>query len=179
MFLTLTDGKELCMKGIKKVISIITNIEYMIMIFTFAAMVFSYFISVVNRNFIKSSMPWTEEVALYSMTYMALLGTEVGLRDGTQVAVTAVIEKLRGTIRKLADLLKQLVLEVYAFVMLQSGTALFLKQIQTAQTTPVLKAPMWMMYFSLVLVFGIIFLVQGITLIEMLVDLMKKGGAQE
>ena len=28
------------------------------------------------------------------MTYMALLGTEVGLRDGTQVAVTAVVDKL-------------------------------------------------------------------------------------
>ena len=62
------------------------------MVVTFVAMVIAYFISVVNRNFIKASMPWTEEVAMYSMIYMALLGTEVGLRDGTQVAVTAVIE---------------------------------------------------------------------------------------
>lgn len=72
------------MKGIKKALSYITNVEYAIMVVTFVAMVIAYFISVVNRNFIKASMPWTEEVAMYSMIYMALLGTEVGLRDGTQ-----------------------------------------------------------------------------------------------
>ena len=75
------------MKGIKKALSYITNVEYAIMVVTFVAMVIAYFISVVNRNFIKASMPWTEEVAMYSMIYMALLGTEVGLRDGTQVAL--------------------------------------------------------------------------------------------
>lgn len=38
---------------------------------TFVIMVVCYFISVVNRNFIKGSMPWTEELALYCMVYMA------------------------------------------------------------------------------------------------------------
>ena len=87
------------MKGLKKVLSYITTAEYAVMIAAFVAMVLAYFISVVNRNLIKASMPWTEEVALYSMTYMALLGTEVGLRDGTQVAVTAVVDKLHGVFR--------------------------------------------------------------------------------
>ena len=57
------------MKGIKKALSYITNVEYAIMVVTFVAMVIAYFISVVNRNFIKASMPWTEEVAMYSMIY--------------------------------------------------------------------------------------------------------------
>lgn len=73
------------MKGIKKLLSYVTKVEYAIMIVAFVAMVTAYFVAVVNRNFIKASMPWTEEVAMYSMIYMALLGTEVGLRDGTQV----------------------------------------------------------------------------------------------
>ena len=70
------------------------------MIVAFVAMVAAYFVAVVNRNFIKASMPWTEEVA------MALLGTEVGLRDGTQVAVTAIIEKLHRTTKKVISILK-------------------------------------------------------------------------
>lgn len=41
------------MKGIKKALSYITNVEYAIMVVTFVAMVIAYFISVVNRNFIK------------------------------------------------------------------------------------------------------------------------------
>lgn len=76
------------------------------MIVAFVAMVAAYFVAVVNRNFIKASMPWTEEVAMDSMIYMALLGTEVGLRDGTQVAVTAIIEKLHRTTKKVIPILK-------------------------------------------------------------------------
>lgn len=162
------------MKGIKKVLSYITKAEYGVMIVTFTAMVLAYFISVINRNFIKASMPWTEEIALYSMTYMALLGTEVGLRDGTQVAVTAVIEKLHGMTRKIVDLVKQIVLEVFSFVMLKAGIALFMKQMQSGQTTPVLKVPMWVMYFSLVLAFGLIFIIQAVVLIEKVSALPKK-----
>lgn len=162
------------MKGLKKILSYITTVEYAIMVITFAAMVLSYFISVVNRNIIKASMPWTEEIALYSMTYMALLGTEVGLRDGTQVAVTAVIDKLHGIVKKIVSVIEQIVLEIFSFVMLKAGIALFLKQMQTGQTTPVLKLPMSAMYFSLVLAFGLIFIIQAVVLVEKLIDLPKK-----
>ena len=116
-------SKEKEMKGLKKVLSYITTAEYAVMIAAFVAMVLAYFISVVNRNLIKASMPWTEEVALYSMTYMALLGTEVGLRDGTQVAVTAVVDKLHGVVQKIVDLAKQIVLEIFSFVMVKPNSS--------------------------------------------------------
>lgn len=166
------------MKTVKKLLSYVTAVEYAIMVAAFVIMVICYFISVINRNFIKGSMPWTEELALYSMVYLALLGTEVGLRDGTQVAVTAVVEKLHGVPRKLIDLVKQVVLEVFTFVMLSSGASLCLRQFQSGQTTPVLKIPMGIMYFSLVLTFFLIFVIQGITLIEMVLNLRKKEGGE-
>lgn len=159
------------MKGIKKALSYITNVEYAIMVVTFVAMVIAYFISVVNRNFIKASMPWTEEVAMYSMIYMALLGTEVGLRDGTQVAVTAVIEKLHGVTKKIVSIIEQIILEIFSFVMLKAGLALFSKQLQT---TPVLKVPMSVMYFSLVLTFALILVIQAVVLVEKVMDLKNK-----
>lgn len=162
------------MKGIKKALSYITNVEYAIMVVTFAAMVIAYFISAVNRNFIKASMPWTEEVAMYSMIYMALLGTEVGLRDGTQVAVTAVIEKLHGVTKKIVSIIEQIILEIFSFVMLKAGLALFTKQLQTGQTTPVLKVPMSVMYFSLVLTFALILVIQAVVLVEKVMDLKNK-----
>ena len=154
------------MKGIKKLLSYVTKVEYAIMIVAFVAMVTAYFVAVVNRNFIKASMPWTEEVAMYSMIYMALLGTEVGLRDGTQVAVTAIIEKLHGITKKVVSIVEQIVLEIF--------TAVMLKQIQTGQTTPVLKIPMSAMYFSLVLTFGLILLIQTVILVEKIIDLKNK-----
>ena len=134
------------MKGIKKALSYITNVEYAIMVVTFVAMVIAYFISVVNRNCIKASMPWTEEVAMYSMIYMALLGTEVGLRDGTQVAVTAVIEKLHGVTKKIVSIIEQITLEIFSFVML----------------------------FSLVLTFALILVIQAVVLVGKVMDLKNK-----
>ena len=85
------------MKALKKVVRGVTLAELWATALTFVIMVVCYIISVVNRNFIKGSMPWTEELALYCMVYMALIGTELGLRDGTQVSVTALTEKLKGT----------------------------------------------------------------------------------
>ena len=142
------------MKGIKKLLSYVTKVEYAIMIIAFIAMVAAYFVAVINRNFIKASMPWTEEVAMYSMIYMALLGTEVGLRDGTQVAVTAIIEKLHGVTKKVVSIVEQIVLEVFTAVMLKAGTAA--------------------MYFSLVLTFGLILLIQTVILVEKIIDLKNK-----
>ena len=162
------------MKGIKKLLSYVTKVEYAIMIVAFVAMVAAYFVAVVNRNFIKASMPWTEEVAMYSMIYMALLGTEVGLRDGTQVAVTAVIEKLHGVTKKIVSIIEQIILEIFSFVMLKAGLALFSKQLQTGQTTPVLKVPMSVMYFSLVLTFALILVIQAVVLVEKVMDLKNK-----
>lgn len=162
------------MKKMKQILEWITKVEYAIMILAFVLMVVCYFTSVVNRNFIKASMPWAEELALYSMTFMALLGTEVGLRDGTQVAVTAVVEKLHGMTRKIVDLLKQVVMELFSFSMLNAGIQLVAKQMQHGQTTPVLKIPMAFMYSSLVLAFALILLVQTVTLVKMILDLKKK-----
>ena len=119
-------------------------------------------------------MPWTEEVAMYSMIYMALLGTEVGLRDGTQVAVTAVIEKLHGVTNQIVSIIEQIILEIFSFVMLKAGLALFSKQLQTGQTTPVLKVPMSVMYFSLVLTFALILVIQAVVLVEKVMDLKNK-----
>ena len=155
------------MKFMKKLLSCVTSAEYAVMVAAFVAMVASYFISVLNRNFIQASMPWTEEIAIYSMTYMALLGTEVGLRDGTQVAVTAVVDKLHGVARKIVDLIRQVILVGFAFIMIKAGGALVLKQLQAGQTTPVI---------SLVLAFGLIFVIQTITLVQQIAEFGKKEG---
>lgn len=162
------------MKAAKKLLKYVTRFEYAIMVIAFVIMVAAYFISVINRNFIKASMPWTEELALYSMTFMALLGTEVGLRDGTQVSVTAVVDKLNGTAKKAVSIIEQIVLVVFSFIMTHASIELVVRQMQVGQTTPVLKIPMAFMYSSLVLAFGIILLVQAAVLIDKIMTVNQK-----
>ena len=121
------------MKALKKVVRGVTLAELWATALTFVIMVVCYFISVVNRNFIKGSMPWTEELALYCMVYMALIGTELGLRDGTQVSVTALTEKLKGTmVGKVINFIAKVALIVFSCTMLRFSVALVAKQMAEA-----------------------------------------------
>ena len=153
-------GEEI-MNALKKAVRYISKVELIVCAVTFAIMVACYFISVVNRNFIKTSMPWTEEIGLYCIVYMALIGMEIGLRDGTQVSVTALTDKLKGTrTGKVLDLISNAILIVFVFMMLRYGISLVARQMQTGQTTPVMKIPMYAMYLSLVISFGITLVTQ-------------------
>lgn len=80
----------------KKILSFLQQVENGIMVVTFTIMVLTSFAQVVNRNFFKLPISWFEEAAVYCMIYMVLIGTEIGLRDGTQIAVTALVDKLKG-----------------------------------------------------------------------------------
>ena len=154
------------MKALKKIITIVTKLELSISAVTFAAMVICYFISTVNRNIIKASMPWTEELALYGMVFMVLLGTEVGLRDGTQVSVTAVTEKLKGKkAGKVLDIVASVVLLVLVAMILWFGISMVTKQMQTGQTSPVMKIPMYLLYLSLPVSFGLTLVTQILILV--------------
>ena len=85
-------------------------IENLIIVVSFAIMVTCSFLSVVNRNFIKLSIPWFDELSTYAMIYMALLGTEAGLRDGSQIAVTALVNKFHGASKVVLEIIAKIVL---------------------------------------------------------------------
>ena len=160
------------MKTLNKVVRGLTAVELVACALTFAIMVVCYFISVVNRNIIKGSMPWTEELALYSMVYMVLLGTELGLRDGTQVSVTALTSKLEGKAAgKILGIISHLVVIYFVYMMFRNGNALVAKQIKTAQTSPVMNIPMYTLYLSLSISFGLMLITQTLMLIGKIFNL--------
>ena len=129
------------------------KVEDMIMVVTFIIMVVSCFAQVVNRNIFQIPVSGFEEAAKYSMVYMVLLGTEMGLRDGTQISVTAAL--------------------------FYHSIGLVQRQIISGQTSPGLQIPMSIPYFALVLSFGIITLVQGVTLIMMITGKIKMDSNEE
>lgn len=153
------------------------KIENMIMVVTFIIMVTSCFVQVVNRNIFQIPISGFEEAAKYSMVYMVLLGTEMGLRDGTQISVTAVVDMLKGTTRKVVMILSKGIVVLVSVALFYQSMGLVQRQIISGQLSPGLQIPMSVPYFALVLSFGIITLVQGFTLIMMItgkIDLDKK-----
>jgi TRAP-type C4-dicarboxylate transport system permease small subunit len=162
----------------KKVLSALTKAENIIMLVTFSVMVICEFMQVVNRNFIKLPITWYDELAEYCMIYMVLMGTEIGLRDGTQIAVTGVVDKLDGKKQTVVKVLSRAVIVVFSFLAFMGSLELMNIQIRTGQVSAALGIPMAVPYFAMVLSFGIITLVQGLECIHYIAELFKsdKGG---
>lgn len=154
----------------KKLLNGLTRIENIIMTAAFSIMVICTFMQVLNRNFFKLPLPWLDEASTYSMIYMALIGTEAGLRDGSQISVTAVVDKLHGKTRSLVKIAAKIVLLVFSSSVLVSAVQMMGRQIETGQTSSAMQLPMWVPYLALVISFAMIVLVQGATTIRMIAD---------
>lgn len=155
------------------------KVEDMIMVVTFVIMVVSCFAQVVNRNIFKVPVSGFEEAAKYSMVYMVLLGTEMGLRDGTQISVTAVVDMLKGPAKKIVMIISKGIVVLVSAALFYQSIGLVQRQIISGQTSPGLQIPMSIPYFALVLSFGIITLVQGVTLMMMILGKIKIDDKKE
>ena len=144
----------------KKTLQYLQTLEKWIIVIAFAIMVLACFIQVVNRNVFRIPVSGFEEAAKYSMVYMVLLGTELGLRDGTQISIQGVVDKLPEEARKIIRVIARLIVIIFAAVMTKSGWAMVMKQAKIGQTSPGLGIPMYIPYFALVLGFGLITIVQ-------------------
>ncbi len=149
------------------------KMEDVIIVITFIVMTLSAFLQVCNRNITKIPVTGFEELSKYCMIYMVLLGTEMGLRDGTQIAVTALQDKLKGRARLTILILIKAVLILFAAVMFYQSIALCEIQLRSGQTSPGLGVPMVVPYFALLLSFGIITIVQTVGVIQMLIAFVK------
>ncbi|MCC8190294.1 MAG: TRAP transporter small permease [Planctomycetes bacterium] len=156
----------------RKTLGVLQKIENLILATAFIVMTLSAFAQVVNRNFIGAGISWFEELARYCMVYMALLGTEIGLRDGTQIAITAVVDRFRGVPRRVVDIFGRLVIVVFSAVVFYFSFELLEKQWKFPQISPGLGLPMYVPYFALPLTFGLITVVQAASVVVMLYHLL-------
>lgn len=154
----------------KNILAKLQKLENAIVVITFVVMVACVFFQVLNRNFIKLALPWLDELATFCMIYMVLLGTEAGLRDGSQISVTGAVDKLHGVSRQLVALIAKAVVVIFSAAVFIYSVRMVQVQTAAGQTTPALHLPMAVPYMALVISFGIIVVVQLATLVKMVID---------
>lgn len=162
----------------KKILRGLTAAENFIMIVTFSIMVLCAFAQVVNRNIFKLPISWFDEAATYCMIYMALIGTEMGLRDGTQIAVTAVVDKLHGNARRLVNIISKAIVIIFSATVFITSVRMVGMQLKTGQTSAALHLPMAVPYAALVISFAMIVLVQSGEVIGLMIQ-MARGEKEE
>lgn len=161
---------------LKKIYTFMNRVEHVILIITFVIMILSTFAQVINRNFIGLSISWFEELARYSMVYMTLFATELGLRDGSQISITLLTDVTKGNIKKIILIITKLFIIIFSGVIFISSFDIQKVQLMSNQISPGLKIPMFIPYFALTLNFGIILITQSILLIGTLIYGSNKNG---
>ena len=167
----------------KKALALLQKAENAIIIVAFIVMVLASFAQVVNRNLIGAGISWFEELARYCMVYLTLMAAEIGLRDGSQISITAITDMLRGNLKKIIQIIAKIVVVIFAGVVFYTSFDLIKMQLTSGQMSPGMRLPMYIPYFALTLSAGIIFFVQISTTVLMMIGLFRgssgesKGGS--
>ena len=146
----------------------LNNWENCIIALCFIVMSLAAFAQVVNRNLIGASISWFDELARYCMVYMTLLATEAGLRDGSQISVSAVIDKCSPAARRILQLIVKLIVIGFSIMIFVTSLTIVQTQINSGQVSAGLGIPMVIPYLALPISFGAIVVVQILSLITML-----------
>ena len=158
----------------KQMLAMLQKAEIAIMIGAFIVMILASFLQVLNRNVLGWPISWAEELSRYCMVYMALLGTEIGLRDGSQFAISVLVDLFRGLTRQILDLIAKIAVVAYSLVIFATSFLLLERQWTLGQLSAGLRVPMYIPYFALALSFGIISLAQGAALINFFANLFRQ-----
>jgi TRAP-type C4-dicarboxylate transport system permease small subunit len=116
----------------------------------FAALVLVVLWGVISR-YLPGVRPsaWTEELAIYLLVWLTLLGAAVGFRSHAHLGVDYFVRKLDPRAAKIAVIFGELVIFAFAaFALAYGGWLLVQETLSTHQTTPVLGLPVGWFYLA-------------------------------
>lgn len=149
----------------KSPLAILQKVEDAVLVVTLAVMSLAALGQVLNRNIFMLPITWFEELSRYCMIYMTVFAAEIGLRDGTQIAVDTVVEKIHGKTKLVIQIIAKAFLVLFAVVVFVYSISLFGNQLRSGQLTPSMQIPMAIPYFALCVGFGTISATQIIILL--------------
>jgi TRAP-type C4-dicarboxylate transport system permease small subunit len=151
------------------VLRVLQKTENYFVIIVFIVMILSAFAQVVNRNIVGAGIPWFEELARFCMVYVTLIATEIGIRDGSQIMITALADNLPPAAGHTLRIINKIVVIIFSAVVCVFSIPILETQISSRQISAGLQLSMAVPYFSLTLSFGLIVIVQSVAVVTMIV----------
>lgn len=132
----------------KKVNILVTRLEDVVAITALGLMTVVIFLQVIFRFVIKSSLPWSEELARYLMIWGTMVGASIGVRERAHIGVELFVRLLPVKIRRWAELVAFLVcLGFYCFVGYSAWLVVgFL--MSSRQVSPAMQIPIYWAYLA-------------------------------
>lgn len=143
--------------SLKKFVNIYNEIMSYLGVVCLAGFIISVMVQVISRTFLPTTPSWTEEAARYLFIYMVAFGCSVAIRKREFVGVDLLTSLLPVKLQQiLSTLIHILLLAFCAFILIKSVLGFALIQYRMVSTA--MQIPMQYVYFSMILLFGLLIL---------------------
>lgn len=119
----------------------------MLVIGMMAVMSVVILVQVFLRYVVKSSLPWSEELARYLMVWIGLMGASLALQEGRHIEVTLLLDRVPRLVRKVLTGIALVVVVWFLWLILQQG--LVLASNIWLQRSPAMNLPMVVPYAAI------------------------------
>ncbi|MDF1790098.1 MAG: TRAP transporter small permease [Verrucomicrobiales bacterium] len=103
----------------------------------FAALVLDVLWGIVSRYVLGTQSRWTEELAIYLLVWVSLLGATLAFRDRAHLGVDYFVGKLDPSARRLATIIAEVAVILFAsFGLVYGGYMLVSETLRSGQLTP-------------------------------------------
>ncbi len=151
------------MKFLNKLCDFLESFFVQLMFAFMVIMVLTLFLQVINRFLLHWSLGWTQEVAIYSLFWLVMLGMSVALRRNIHLAVDFILTKLKETYQKYYQIGIYIILIYILAIILYQGLAFAFKT-GTSMISPGIGIKLIYIYIALPIAsaISILFLINNI-----------------
>lgn len=102
---------------------------------------------VLSRQVLRSSIPWSEEVSLFLMVWMAFISLAIGVEKRLHIAVTVFFDKFPRIVRKIVETINYILTIAVGVFCTIDGSKLMISTMKS--TLPATQWPKGMMYLMI------------------------------
>ncbi len=158
-----------------RIVKAIDKIERILITVLFSVMVAAVFGQVVNRNWLKLNISWFEELARGCMIYMLMLGTEMSLREKSQLNVDSLVRRLPSKVKQVFDYFSVISVIIFTGVIGIASFRLIKTLITRGGVMPALQIPRYWFQGCVTVGCLLAFITQVIILINTILHHLKKA----
>ncbi|MBI9091504.1 MAG: TRAP transporter small permease [Desulfobacterium sp.] len=103
-------------------------------------MTISTLIGILFRYVMTNPLPWTEELARYTMIWMGLLAISMGVKRETHLGLNLIVNLLPAWVQTLLKMGSRVLIGVFLYILLVYGSKMAMNGVH--QTMPALQIPM-------------------------------------
>ncbi|UQZ89157.1 C4-dicarboxylate ABC transporter permease [Deltaproteobacteria bacterium Smac51] len=132
------------LRGLSVLESTLVTVSLMLMIIV-------VFLQVFFRYVVHYSLPWSEELARYLMTWVVFIGASMGAREGVHIGVAAFVNIMPKAFQKFDIIFSGLCSVAFGLAMSYVGYLAIARIARMGQISPAMEIPMWIAYLPILL----------------------------